>query len=230
MRSLAISLLAVMTAGCAGLPNGPDRAGPPPFQVEATATPFVRVTAGPVSGLVPGGWAIAPLDAGSRSGFVASPQRTHTMSGVPLGLTAAWIDATEVGVPSDFYYLAATGSALGSIPGHPACQAHRTDIYVDHSPAFMAGAIDSPGDFVARVRGTCRARGLGIVTRWSSFVAAPGFGPARTLGIPASGLYVVTAIAPAGPQAGSTLAQLMTGVRFGGARMGDFVRAVGPAL
>lgn len=226
MRSLAVALLALLTAGCSGITAGPRAATPDPLRVEPTGSPFVLVTAGPVSGLVPDGWSIAPINAESRSGFVAGPS-AGTGRRLPLGLAAAWVDATRVGVPSDFYYLAATGPALRPLGAHPSCIAHRTAVYVDHSPAFLTGTVDSPGDFVARVHGTCDTRDE--ATRWSSFVAAPGFGPARQLGIPSSGLYVVTAMTPAGPGAAASLAALMAGVRFGDAQMGDFVRAVGPA-
>ena len=38
----------------------------------------------------------------------------------------------------------------------------------------------------------CRADGQ-PATRWSYFIAAPGFGPAGSVGIAGSGLYVVVA-------------------------------------
>ena len=34
-----------------------------------------------------------------------------------------WVDGTAVGVPSDYYYLAATGPALDAITGPELCRA-----------------------------------------------------------------------------------------------------------
>ena len=45
---------------------------------------------------------------------------------------------------------------------------------------------------MAQGKGTCNIHGT--PTRWAYFVAAPGFGPVRRMGIPASGLYVVVAV------------------------------------
>ena len=49
--------------------------------------------------------------------------------------------------------------------------------------------------------------------------------PAGSSGIPASGLYVVTAITRDGPGAKVRLLHLLRGIRFGEARIGDLVRA-----
>jgi hypothetical protein len=220
MRALAIAL-ALCTAGCTGLNAGPPDQAPRPFDVRPTDTPYVLVTAGPVSGLVPGRWEAAPLDAGARFGFVASPRPDRFAGEGPAatGLSAAWIDASQVGVPSDYYYLAASGPGLGLV-SHPTCEARRT-IFADHSPAYLAGDPDSPGDFLARTDGTCD---VGGGRRWTSFIAAPGFGPMRELGIPASGLYVVTAVTRDTPGARGRLLHLLRGIRFGETRIGDFVR------
>jgi hypothetical protein len=229
MRALAITLLALLTAGCTGAIAAPPADAPSPFAVEPTDSPYARVTAGPVSGLIPAGWEARPLETGSRYGFTAAPLGGLPEVGSPTArLTATWVDATRVGVPSDFYYLAASGPALGDLLDHPSCTAHRTSVFADHSPSFLEGGDGSPGDFIARGHGTCVGRDA--VTRWSFFVAAPGYGPARALGIPSSGLYVVTAATVDGPQARATLGRMLGAVRFGGARMGDFVRAVGPTI
>ena len=49
--------------------------------------------------------------AGIRGGFVASPRHGPwaDIDGSAVGMSAMWVDATRVGVPSDFYYLAANG-------------------------------------------------------------------------------------------------------------------------
>lgn len=229
MRALAITLLALLTAGCTGAIAAPPADAPAPFAVEPTDSPYARVTAGPVSGLIPAGWEARPLETGGRSGFTAAPLGEIPEAGVTTArITATWVDATRVGVPSDFYYLAASGPVLGDLLGHPSCVVHRRDIYANHSPGFLEGGAASPGDFIARGHGTCIQRDQ--VTRWSFFVAAPGYGPARALGIPSSGLYVVTAVTVDGPQARAKLGRMLGAVRFGGARVGDFVRAVGPTI
>lgn len=228
MRALAISLLVLLTAGCTGLTARPQAAPPEPFAVRPTDSPFVRVTAGAVSGLVPDRWEASALLTGARMGFMASPHPNRfAAEGLPAaGLAVTWVDATAVGVPSDYYYLAAT-APTGATPMYdPDCEAERTAVFIDHSPAYLDGHLGSPGDFVAQAAGSCGA-GTAQARRWSSFVAAPGFGPARELGIPASGLYVVTAVTRDTPGARARLAHLLRNVRFGNTAIGDFVRAVG---
>jgi hypothetical protein len=97
-----------------------------------------------------------------------------------------WIDGTEVGVPSDYYYLAATGPALEVLTGSEQCRATRKYVVAKHVPAFANGAPDSPGDFVAHGLGTCTVGRR--PTEWAYFVAAPGFGPvgARWRGEPST--------------------------------------------
>ena len=85
----------------------------------------------------------------------------------------------------------------------------------------MAGAAASPGDYLARGEGTCLVDGT--PTRWAYFVAAPGFGPERKLGIPAAGLYVVVAVLPDSRQAPRLLRTLLLETRFGNAGIRDFV-------
>ena len=60
-------------------------------------------------------------------------------------------------------------------------------------------------------------------TKWAYFVAAPGFGPIRDIGIPTSGIYVVIAVV-SGPRAGSLLKQLLAGARFGDASISEIAR------
>jgi hypothetical protein len=140
------------------------------------------------------------------------------------GIAATWIDATAVGVASDYYYLAASGPVISRLVGSPGCQALTQEVFADHVPAFLDGDFGSPGDFVARGTGICATPHHR--TRWSYFVAAPGFGPATRLGIPGSGLYLVAAVTVAAPGARARLDHLLDHVRFGDARIGDFVRAV----
>ena len=64
------------------------------------------------------------------------------------------------------------------------------------------------------------------MTRWSYFVAAPGYGPAQEAGIPGSGLYLIMVSTPKAPGAGRTLARVLRNVRFGQDTAHDFVRTV----
>jgi hypothetical protein len=226
-RSLLAIGVWLAATGCASFQTPvPGPMADPAFLVEATQQPFVRVTAGPVTGLVPEGWTAVPLTGdGSSAGFLASPDpsRWRTVDGAMPGFAASWVDATEVGVPSDMYYLAATGPILSSLMSAPGCETVRRTIVADHVPALANGLEDSPGDFVARAEGVCHPEGEAR-TRWSYFIAAPGFGPAMELGIPGSGLYVAVAVTRDRPNASDRLSHLLSNVRFGDASVSTIVR------
>ena len=187
------------------------------------------MTAGVVQALVPTGWRAVATEANhvTQQGFVASPRPRawERLDRGATGLSATWIDATRVGVPSDYYSLAATGPVLSRLMASDRCTRLREQVYANNAPAFAAGHRRSPGDFVARGNGVCRVSG-DVDTRWAYFVAAPGLGPAREIGIPSSGLYVVVAATPAGPHAAELLEHLLLHTRFGDASIGDFIRAV----
>jgi hypothetical protein len=217
----------VLAAACTAAPS-PDHSVPvSPLTIEPTDSPYVRVTAGAVSGLVPSAWSAIGFD-GPRQGFLASPQPTAWTAGdLPVrGISAIWVDAAAVGVASDYYYLAATGPIIERLSSTPGCRTLHEEVVADHVPAFLDGDLASPGDFVALGDGVCRSH-RHAPTRWSYFVAAPGFGPATALGIPGSGLYVVAALTPAVPGSRARLDHLLGHVRFGQTRIGDFVKAAG---
>ncbi len=164
-------------------------------------------------------------DAAYSVGVAASPGPLAGSLAMPeQGLVATRLDATEVGVPSDLYYLAARGPILETVTDRDRCTVTRQRIFVNHAPASMAGGRGSPGDFMAHATGTCGRRGS--LTRWSYFVAAPGYGPARETGIPGSGLYLIVVSTPKAPGAGRTLAHMLRNVRFGKDTPRDFVQAV----
>jgi hypothetical protein len=225
VRRLLLGIVAALTAaGCtasAVTPSGPDgelQISPSP------ATPFTLVTAGEVHGAFPDGWYAFPADPvdGVRGGFVASPRAGGwpDIDGTSVGMTATWVDATRVGVPSDYYYLAANGPLLSRITASANCRKRARQIYLDRRPTFDP-ARPSPGHFMARGEGICR-RGTQL-TRYAYFVAAPGYGPVHELGIPASGLYVVVAVVPQERGAGNLLRELLRQTRFGDDGIGDFV-------
>jgi hypothetical protein len=228
-RTILGLVLAVSTAGCTwqgDLTTSP--AAPHAVQVLPTPEDFDRVMAGRVEALIPPGWHAVATDPhdDTRQGFVASPrpQAWSELRRGATGLSATWIDATRVGVPSDYYYFAATGPVLSRLVASDRCRAIAQRVYVNNAPAFASGRRGSPGDFIARGEGTCGNPG-NAATRWAYFVAAPGLGPAREIGIPSSGLYVVVALAPAGPDAPRLLDHLLQHTRFGDASIGDFIRA-----
>ncbi len=187
-------------------------------------SPYAQVEAGDVRALIPDDWHATATASGAREGFFASPQ-PHAwlrMNGSVDGMSATWGDATRVGVPSDYYYLAATGPVLGRLTSSRTCTGHRR-VLVDNRPAWMAGAAGSPGDYVALGSGRCDVHG--VPTRWAYFVSAPGYGVERKMGIPASGLYVVVAVLRDSHRAPQLLNTLLDRTRFGGDGIREFVAA-----
>jgi hypothetical protein len=132
------------------------------------------------------------------------------------------VDAASIQVPSDYYYLAARGTALEP-PFHlKACESDMRQVLADHRPV-LDRRLFSPGDFVAMSAQTCRVGD--ITTRRATFVAAPGYGPMRKLGIPESGLYFAIVVMPDGPQAEERIHDVLMKVSFGGTTVSEFLRA-----
>lgn len=229
VRRFLLGIMAVFTvAGCA--PASSEPASTIELLLSPSPTPFTLVTAGQVQGAVPDGWhaALADPELGIRGGFVASPRigGWPHVDGTLVGMSATWVDATRVGVPSDFYYLAANGPLLSRLTTSANCREQSHRVYLDHRPTFDVHRR-SPGHFMAKGAGLCR-RGS-RATRYAYFVAAPGFGPVHEVGIPSSGLYVVVAVVPAERGARGLLQQLIGRTRFGDAGIRDFVALAHPA-
>jgi hypothetical protein len=220
---LAGFVLALTAAGCGDV-GGPTALAVRPITVVRSPSPFSEVTAGEVRALIPDDWQAVSAAPDVHEGFFASPEpgAWPRMDGSVAGISATWIDATQVGVPSDLYYLVATGPALGQLTHSPGCRSISQRVIADHRPAYLTGSA-SVGDYIAQGTGTCEVRG--IPTRWAYFVAAPGFGPAREVGIPSSGLYEVVAVLPDTRRASGMLRTLMRGTTFGGAGVRDFIAA-----
>lgn len=224
-----------LTVGCAHAsarhPAGrdpvaaPDSPSGPGSSKQPLAEPFATVETGAVRALVPRRWEASSIDAdGSlRRGLVASPdpRRWAHMDGSVPGLEVAWVDVTRVGIPSDLYYLAASGPAIPALASSQGCHRQHHSVLLDHRP--FAGEPFSPGDYVERGSGTCRHRGH--ATQWAYFVAAPGFGPLRQMGIPTSGLYLAVAVVPQSPNAEKRLQILLRSAQYGGASVGDLMQA-----
>jgi hypothetical protein len=229
---LGIAVIALAATSCTRSDAPQAWHQDPAVVVQATDSPYMHVTAGSVSALVPSGWHAEPVGLSDPSeGFMASPRPTAwrgaggTPGPVATGMAATWVDATDVGVPSDFYYLAARGPIIARLLRSKACQAQNVRVFVDREPDFIRGEPGSPGDFVAAADGICRRHGVPS-TRWSYFVAAPGYGPTNEVGIPGSGLYMVVAVTHDSPRAGARLMRMLSSVRFGDARIDDFVMAL----
>lgn len=221
-RSFALLVaLALGAISCSTGDPSPAATGSPP---SVTDPRFTRVSAYGVSAEVPGSWVVTPADDEAfATGVSASPGPGQLVPG-EQGLLATRVDATEVGAPSDLYYLAAKGPVMARIRANRRCTVTGHHVYADHAPAAITGHARSPGDFVASAKGTCSMHHE--KTRWSYFVAAPGFGPARTTGIPGSGLYVIMAGTDATPGSTHRLQRLVQNVRFGQDGVTDFVRAL----
>lgn len=232
MRRAILGIVVVLaSAGCSATPSDEPGGIIVPIFVEPSPSPFNQVRAGQVRAIVPDGWDAVPAATDAlRGGFLASPRPDawRRMDGSISGMAATWVDATLVGVPSDFYYLAATGPLLARLTQSDACRPETQEVYLNNRPSFAAGAADSPGDYMARGAGTCHVGAH--PTRWEYFVAAPGFGPVRRVGIPESGLYVVVAVMPDSARAPSTLRRLIAHTTFAGSSVNDFVSAAGRPL
>ena len=218
---------ALVGTGCIAPSSADPQPLPDRIETLSSPTPFTQVNAGPVSAIVPDGWEAHPATtADFRGGFLASPhpERWERMDGRVAGMSATWVDATRVGMPSDYYYLAATGPLLSNLTDSRRCSAESHRVFVDRRPDLSA-STPTHGDYVARGEGTCEVRGE--ATRWAYFVAAPGFGPVHEVGIPASGLYVVVAVTPDGAKASSLLDRLIRHTTFGGTSVDDLVAAAG---
>ena len=229
MRRLILGIaIALMGAGCTSPSSFDASAVSGTISIVPSSSPFSRITAGEVRSIVPDGWHAVPAASigGARGGFLdsARPEAWQRMDGSIAGMSATWVDATRVGVPSDFYYLAATGPLLAQLTHSDACRPESRQILLDDRPSFGPGTIPG-GDYMARGEGTCNLHGS--PTRWAYFVAAPGFGPVRGMGIPSSGLYVVVAVMPDSDGVQSVLHRLIEHTSFGGASVPEFMALAG---
>jgi len=183
------------------------------------------VSASGVVAYVPSTWDARPLpsEVPTISGIQASGNLTRwsNSTGRVTGVEAYWLDATEVGIPSDYYRHVASGPALSSLPERDGCRAERRQVWSG------GGSSASPeaDDYLATATGVCRNRGAS--TRWGAFVAASGFGPVRDMGIPRSGLYFAFAAVREGPRSNQRLDRILTSVSFGGTPVDAFLNAVG---
>jgi hypothetical protein len=185
---------------------------------------MTQVSVGAVRTVIPDAWHALSADDVSavEHGVLASTRPGRWLPGATgrEGIAALWVDGTEIGVPSDYYYLAATGPALSRLTHPPGCRIE-AEVLANHRPEFARGTHGSPGDYVATGQGVCT--GHDERTRFGYFVAAPGYGPVRALGIPSSSLYVVVAVVREGPRAGRLLDKLVLRTRFGDATVGDLI-------
>ena len=219
---LAAGLLAV---GCQTA-SGTSHSFTPPGAIVTRPSPFTVVTDGPVQYLVPHHWTSTSLavDGSLQEGLMASPdlQRWQPMDGTEPGIEAAWMKVSRVGIPSDFFYLAAKWPVLPKLATSQYCTTAQQRVIVDHLPDARSSGT-AFGDFAATASGTCTVGHE--VNRWAYFVAAPSFGPVRRVGLPDSGLYLVVAVVRDGTQAKRYLHRMIYGTRFGRATVRDLVHA-----
>lgn len=228
-RRFAAVLLALSLSS--GTAPGPVRAP------AAHAGPLRQVVAGQITVFVPRDWDVRPLashaahryglavsiDASTSIDLRGSPEvaRWQQEPRAELGLQAYWVNAARIQVPSDYYYLAARGTALERPFAIKACREEQRNVLSDHRPV-LDRRLYSAGDFVATAVGTCRVGE--VTTRWASFVAAPGFGPVREVGIPESGLYYAVVVMPDGPRVAERIHDVLMQVSFGGTTVSEFLQ------
>jgi len=231
-RVVASVLVSVAALGaCTRSPAlDPAPQGEPEFsvrQLPPSPSPLrVEVRAGEVHALIPADWDARPLPQARfpQEGFVASPRLSdwEDQAGAVRGMEAFWVDVTRLPIPSDYYYLVARGPAMSSLVANKNCHSTNRKVLADHPPE-LTGHGFSPGDYVVSATGTCQTHGR--PTRWTYIVAAPGFGPAREVGLPSSGLYVVLAVV-SGKRANALLHQIIQAARFGEVPISKIVAAV----
>lgn len=198
----------------------------PVFSPPAEARPVRQIQAGRISALVPTKWDFRPMptDVVAAEGIQASGnlQQWGSLERREIGLEAYWVDAAQVGLPSDYYYLAAEGPPMTRLPLDAGCERDRFEVLTNRRPVFDRRR-NSAGDYVATAGGTCFTRGG--TARWAAFVAAPGYGPVGRIGIPESGLYFAFVMVPDGPHANQRAERLLSSVSFGGTEIRDFLDA-----
>ena len=213
---VSVSLLAACTGASPGSSTR-SNFSVQPLPRGSRPSPLVAVQSGSVQAAVPDSWEARPLvDARfPREGFVAAPRMKEWERGATTarGMEVFWVDIAKVGIPSDYYYLAARGPALTSLHENKSCEQATRRVFVNRPPD-LTGKRFSPSDYVASGTATCRAHGRS--THWAYLVAAPGYGPVRHVGIRTSGLYVVR-VAVSGPRAKALLREIIDSTRFGNA-------------
>jgi hypothetical protein len=226
-RIAALALIGVLT-GCTRVPAVPPPSAPDfivrPVRSTTSPSPLVQVQSGSVQAVFPSTWEAAPLpeDRYPQQGFVASSSLEDwaRSAGTVKGMEAFWIDIAKEGIPSDYYYLAARATLLGSLGRNRNCTPEARRVLID-DPPDLTGRRFSASDYVASANGVCRTTGQ--PTRWAYVVVAPGFGPIREVGIPNSGIYVVIAVV-SGPRSQVLLQEMMDGARFGTTSISEFMQ------
>ena len=223
--SLVIALVAVACGEAAATPPpGPGTSG---LLIRQSPSPFMEVSAGPVSALIPDEWEprlAGPIDdprQGSspdpdprRGGPTGHRSRGSRRCG-STGPRSASRRTTTTSRPPVRRWTSSPGPNSAARPDGTSwpgtCRRSRT------------GRPTHRGDYVAHGLGTCTVGDR--PTRWAYFVAAPGYGPLREVGIPSSGLYVVVAVMPASPRASFLLNRLLRRTEFNGSSVADMLEA-----
>jgi hypothetical protein len=119
-------VVASLAAGCGPVTSTVSPPDTSPAVAGGQPLPYAQVTVGPVHAFVPTGWQTVPVGSPDniRGGFISSPkpEAWGHMDGSITGMTASWVDATRVGVPSDYYYLAARDLLLSRLRAGAGCR------------------------------------------------------------------------------------------------------------
>lgn len=194
------------------------------LRIRESPRPLTQVSVGAVQTVIPERWdALAADDVSDIEHGVVAGIRPGRWVPTPMGregMAALWVDGTEIGVPSDYYYLAATGPTLSGLTRSRVCRRVEGEVFANR-PEFAQGTEGSPGDYVAWGQAVCTRHDA--ATRFGYFVAAPGYGPVHAVGIPSSSLYVVVAVVRESPRAGRLLDKLVLRTKFGDASVDELI-------
>ncbi len=151
-RSFAL-LVALALGAISCSTSDPSRAATgAPAPPSVTDPRFTRVSAYGVSAEVPGDWVVTPADDEAfATGVSASPAPGRLLPG-EQGLLATRVDATQVGAPSDLYYLAAKGPVMARIRANRRCTVTGETVYRrscarrDHRPRAVPRRLRRIGE------------------------------------------------------------------------------------
>ena len=212
-RAILGIVVLTMGAGCTGQPRGSRAAsGADVIHIERSPSPFSEVTAGAVRAMIPDGWQPSH-PGGAREGFFASPSPTRgrawtarSRASRPRGSTRPWSASPPT---STTWRRRARSSRSWPTPANAAPIEPRPG---RQRPDLPSGAVRLARRLHGRAEGTCTVEGMS--TRWAYFVAAPGFGPVRQVGIPAPACtWSSPCCATAGRPTGRSAADRRTPVR-----------------
>jgi len=171
----SFALLAALALGAISCSSGDPSSTATGRPTSVTDPRFTEVSAYGVSAEVPGDWVATPADdAAFAIGVSASPGPGRLVPG-EQGLVATRVDATQVGAPSDLYYLAAKGPVMARIRANHRCTVTAQHVYADHAPTAITVEfrhVQGERGLGAPGRGVGRGGGNGEVAQATVFRTA----------------------------------------------------------